>query len=544
MSDIFISYARSQEAEAGRIGEALRALGYGVWRDDELPAHRDYAEVIEERLRAAKAVVVVWSAEAVKSQWVRAEADLAREAGTLVQLSVDGSPLPMPFNRIQCADLKDWHGDADLPGWRKVRDSVADLIGRASDVRQVATTAQIAANDPAPALPDKPSIAVLPFMDLSGHGEQDYFAEGMVAEIATGLSRFRSLFVISSGTSLAYRGDKRGPKPIGRELGVRYLVEGSIRRSGERVRIGAEVVDAADGQQVWAEKFDGVMDDIFGLQDEIAQAIASQVELSITTAEVNRVARRAPADQTTYDLYLRARYLYLRQTTDAIQEAGRCIDEMLTRDPDFAPALALDCGRSSLWSFSPDNPEREDARRRAVDSGRRAVSLAPEDSEVLAVVATSFVLLGENIHVAADMAKRAVALNPGSAMAWFADGSVKVCVGESQAALASLETGLRLDPRSPFLPTFRLFQGDCLFFLHRFGEAIAAYADILQVVPTHWGATAMTAACHAQEGRLFDARALLGRVPAPFLETAIGFFHKPEDRALIREGFALAVAEN
>ena len=129
MSDVFISYARPAEAEAKRIAEALRSLGYGVWRDDELPAHRDYSEVIEERLRAAKAVVVVWSSEAVKSQWVRAEADLAREAGTLVQLNLDGAPLPMPFNRIQCAHLAGWSGDAAALGWKKVVGSVAELVG-------------------------------------------------------------------------------------------------------------------------------------------------------------------------------------------------------------------------------------------------------------------------------------------------------------------------------------------------------------------------------------------------------------------------------
>src|SRR5215831_1578895 len=131
MSDVFISYARPAEAQARQIAEALRAVGYGVWRDDELPAHRDYSEVIEERLRAAKAVVVVWSAEAVKSQWVRAEADIAREAGTLVQLTLDQAPLPMPFNRIQCADLAGWSGAPDHAGWKKVAASVAELVGSA-----------------------------------------------------------------------------------------------------------------------------------------------------------------------------------------------------------------------------------------------------------------------------------------------------------------------------------------------------------------------------------------------------------------------------
>ena len=129
MTEVFISYASGTVDRAKQIADALRGLGYGVWRDDELPAHRAYGEVIEERLRSAKAVVVIWSASAVKSQWVRAEADLAREAGKLVQLRIDGALLPLPFNQIQCADLTDWSGDADAPGWRKVTASIAELFG-------------------------------------------------------------------------------------------------------------------------------------------------------------------------------------------------------------------------------------------------------------------------------------------------------------------------------------------------------------------------------------------------------------------------------
>ncbi len=128
MSDVFISYARSTEAAATRIAEALRDAGYAVWRDDELPAHRDYSEVIEERLRAARAVVVIWSDEAVRSEWVQSEADRARQDRKLVQLSIDGSRLPMPFDRIQCADLTGWSGDVAAPGWRKVAGSIDALV--------------------------------------------------------------------------------------------------------------------------------------------------------------------------------------------------------------------------------------------------------------------------------------------------------------------------------------------------------------------------------------------------------------------------------
>ena len=180
MTDIFISYARSTADQAHRVAEALRALGYGVWRDDELPAHRAYAEVIEERLKAAKAVVVIWSDEAVKSEWVQSEADRARTDRKLVQLNLDGAALPMPFDRIQCADLSGWTGDADAPGWRKVVASLGDLMGVPSAP---------AVEAPALTLPSKPSIAVMPFANLSGDPEQEYFVDGMLVEIVEALSR-------------------------------------------------------------------------------------------------------------------------------------------------------------------------------------------------------------------------------------------------------------------------------------------------------------------------------------------------------------------
>src|SRR5271170_7847690 len=151
MSDVFISYARSTEAQAKQVAEALRALGYGVWRDDELPAHRVYAEVIEERLKAAKAVVVVWSAEAVKSQWVRSEADRARQDAKIVQLCLDRVRLPMPFDQIECADLDAWTGDLADPEWRKVQAGVAHLVGLAGEPGR----------RPSIATPDRPSIAVM-----------------------------------------------------------------------------------------------------------------------------------------------------------------------------------------------------------------------------------------------------------------------------------------------------------------------------------------------------------------------------------------------
>ncbi len=227
MSDVFISYARSTAREAQAVAAALRGLGYEVWLDDELPAHRAYADVIEERVREATAVVVIWSAEAAKSEWVRSEASIARAAHSLVQLTLDKSPLPMPFDQTQCADLRGWTGDPEAPGWKKVVARIADLVGGTPVAVASATAGP-------PPLPSKPSIAVLPFTDMTGSEGQDYFVDGMVEEITTALSRIRSIFVIASSSALTFKGKAVGAQDAARQLGVRYVLEGSVRKAGGR----------------------------------------------------------------------------------------------------------------------------------------------------------------------------------------------------------------------------------------------------------------------------------------------------------------------
>ena len=196
MSDIFISYARSTGVQAQAVAEALRALGYDVWRDDDLPAHRSYAEVIAERLKAAKAVVVVWSAEAANSEWVQSEADHARAIHKLVQLRVDDAVLPMPFDRIQCAALAGWSGDPGAPGWRKVVASIAELTGG---------PASSPATAPA-AAPRKRSICVLPFANMSDDPQQEYFSDGISEDIITDLSKVSALSVIARNSAFAFKG--------------------------------------------------------------------------------------------------------------------------------------------------------------------------------------------------------------------------------------------------------------------------------------------------------------------------------------------------
>ena len=242
--DVFISYARPSEEEAHRIAELLREQGFSVWRDDELPAHRAYSDVIEERLKSAKAVVVLWSGESAKSHWVRAEADAAREAGTLVQATLDGALPPMPFNQIQCADLNGWGGDTSSPGWKKLEGSLSALarktVGDGDSVVSTDRKAQTV----------RASICVLPFVNMSGDSEQEYFSDGISEDITTDLSKISALEVVARNTAFSFKGQSPDVKEVAKQLSVSHVLEGSVRKAGSRVRINAQLIDGSTGKHL------------------------------------------------------------------------------------------------------------------------------------------------------------------------------------------------------------------------------------------------------------------------------------------------------
>ena len=271
MADVFISYARSDETVAVAVAAALSAAGHAVWRDDQLPAHRAYAEVIEERLKGAKAVIVLWSAEAAKSQWVRAEADAARNAGTLIQATIDGSIPPLPFNQIQCADLNGWTGESESPGWRKLQDSVSVLapLVQPDDAR----------GRKSGAARRELSICVLPFENMSGDAEQEYFSDGISEDITTDLSKVSALGVVARNTAFTFKGRSVNVIDVARQLGVSHILEGSVRKAGQRVRISAQLIDGDSGDHLWADRYDRDLDDIFAIQDEISKAIVAALKL-------------------------------------------------------------------------------------------------------------------------------------------------------------------------------------------------------------------------------------------------------------------------
>jgi adenylate cyclase len=403
MSDVFISYARSTETEAEQLAQALRAKGYSVWRDDELPAHRAYSEVIEERLKAAAAVVVIWSAEAVKSQWVRAEADVAREKGTLVQVTVDGTVPPIPFNQIQCADLEGWDGDSAVPGWRKVAGSVAALAGDVSGVAEPDAREEKS--------PRGLSICVLPFANMSGDSEQEYFSDGISEDITTDLSNISALAVVARNTAFTFKGSAVDIGDVARKLGVSHVLEGSVRKAGGRVRITAQLIDGATGDHLWAERYDRDLTDIFAIQDEISKAIVTALKLKLLPDEKKAMEQRGTVNAEAYNLYLMARKYWISGNHGDRRREERVIricQRAVEIDEDYARAWALMALAQVSLHFYFGVPDED-----GLAAAERALAIDPMIAEAYCVKATNLWEQGE-FEAANRQIEIALRLDPNS----------------------------------------------------------------------------------------------------------------------------------
>jgi adenylate cyclase len=457
MTDIFISYARSTEAQAQAMGEALRAQGYGVWRDDQLPAHRAYSEVIEERLRGAAAVVVIWSAEAVASQWVRAEANIAREAGTLVQLRIDDTNPPLPFNEIHCAQMKDWNGQTDAPGWLKVLDSIAELVGKPDALTATAGSASRAS----PTL----SICVLPFANISDDPQQEYFSDGITEDVITDLSKVSALSVVARNTAFGFKGKSPNLKEVARQLDVGHILEGSVRKAGGRVRISAQLIDGASGNHLWAERWDRDLTDIFALQDEISQAIVGALKLKLLPEEKKAIERRGTNNVDAYNLYLMARKLLISgNSSDArfSETVLRLCRRAVEIDPDYAQAWALTALAETELRFADGKPDD------GLAAAERAIALDPALAEARAVRARHLLRLGRQDEA------------------------------ETEIALA-----LRLDPES-----YEVNMGAGLLSLRgrAFADAITHYEKATALEATAVGGPGMLITCYGAVGDTENAR--------------------------------------
>jgi len=416
-------------------------------------------------------------------------------------------------------------------------------IAQAIRVYRVEVAKPVARPVAALPLPDKPSIAVLPFANMSGDPEQEYFADGMVEEIITALSRIRWLFVIARNSSFTYRGQAVDVKQVGRELGVRYVLEGSVRKASGRVRITAQLIDATSGAHLWADRFDGSLEDVFDLQDKVASSVAGVIEPALQAAETVRSTNRPTADLTAYDLYLRAYAMVLSSAT-LIPDALRLMKQAIGRDPCYAPALAwaaICCHRLVVDSRSKD-PEAD--RGKGIDLARRALRATADDPGIVVNAAIALAFFGEDIGAMIALVDRALALNPSYARGWHMSGVLRLWAGQPDTAIKHVETSLRLSPRAR--TGWASFQiGTAHFVSRRFDLAVPELLVAIQDDPGFPNAYRWLAACYAHLGRLDEAREIVKqlRVITSVVIPDVSHYRNAEQRELFLTGLRLAAGE-
>jgi TolB-like protein len=432
---------------------------------------------------------------------------------------------------------------------RTVRRKGIRFVGVVRGERELAVQVHVrpvAADLPRPALAllDKPSIAVLPFANLSDDPEQEYFADGMVEEIITALSRIGGLFVIARNSSFIYRGRAVDVKQVGRELGVRYVLEGSVRKGGRRVRIAAQLIEAATDSHLWADRFDGLLEDMFELQDKVAISVAGIVEPTLRTAEIQLSSGRPTTDLTAYGLYLRALAPSAggwdkEQIVKVLGHLGQAIE----RDPYYGPALGLAAICHSDLDVADWTVDEDTNRSAGLALARRALQVASDYPDVLCNVAYVLAYFGEDIAAATTMIDRALELKPSFASGWSRSGWIRLMTGQPEPAIQHFEIGRRLNPRDILGSALGI--GASHFFAMRFEEAKTALLLSLEEAPGWVPPYRLLASCYAHLRRLGEAREIVKRLRAmtSVVVPRATYWRNSEDRELFLSGLRLAAGE-
>ena len=389
---------------------------------------------------------------------------------------------------------------------------------------------------PTLALPDKPSIAVLPFQNMSGDAEQEYFVDGMLEDIITGLSSIKWLFVIARNSSFIYKGKPVDIRQFGRELGVRYVLEGGLRKAGSRIRITGQLIEAETGAHLWADKFDGPLDNIFDLQDQITDRVVGILEPNLTRSEIERSRRKHPENLDAYDLYLRALPHVTLLTTEGANSGARFLDDALALDPNYAAAHALCAWRHEILFLHAGCHEAE--RTAAVWHARIAVESKTDDAAALALAAHTIALLGKESEAAVSTIERALSLNGSCATAHFWGAHVHAFSGNSSTAIALAERALRLSPFDPLAYVAYQSLGMAALQDARFDEAALQYAKAAHANPgssSYWFAHGIALAL---AGRAAEAGPSLQRGRELEPEWRFGFFFQIGITRSLAEKFA------
>jgi adenylate cyclase len=478
MADIFVSYARADKARVAPLVAALEAEGWNVWWDPEITPGQEFDSQISAALDAARAVIVVWTPNSVDSRWVRGEAREAADRGVLVPVRFDNARLPIDARAMHTTDLDRWGESRDSAEFKNLARALSSLFGSGP---------RGSASGPSGNADDAVSIAVLPFVNMSADPEQEYFSDGLSEELINQLVKIKNLRVAGRTSCFAFKGKTDDLRLVGNKLGVNHVLEGSVRKAGQRLRITAQLIKCRDGFHLWSETYDRQLDDVFAIQDDVAQEVAKALGITLGMGETVR----APGGTTNieaYDLYLRARALHASLGLTEIKRSLDVYRTALTLDPDFAMAWA---GLGNAFSQSLIYyPETIEAVRPEMEHAfTRAYKLAPDVPEINASQAYQSLT-----HYDWAQAEKTLAIArgyTGDAIGIF--GYLLTILGRAQDGVKHYEIARQADPLSMSVSFGMQFALDCA---GRFEAAEAEYErskDLAgQRVNVEWrGATRM-----------------------------------------------------
>jgi TolB-like protein len=454
MPDVFLSYNREDQRTAQRFAEAFEQEGFSVWWDVTLRSGETYDQVTERALRSARAVVVLWSPRSVESRWVRAEATVADRNRTLVPARIEACDLPIMFELTQTADLSYWDGDTAAPIWRAFRADVQRFVETGAEPTPAAPAAEPSSPSKHPSRGARPSIAILPFINRSGVVEDDVVANGMAEDITVALSLSRRMKVIASSVVAAYRTGARDVRQIGRDLDVRYLLEGNVRRVGDDLRVTAQLIEAEEGDILWTQKFDRPLSELSALQEDLVTEVAAHLGGEVDRAEIEHALRK-PGDITAWEAVLRAVALLERASRTSVEAATEEAEKAVAIDPNYDLAHAT---YALALAFLYGVQERDDAvlKQRALDAVARTRAFDSRDPIVLARIASALDFMGMASE-GLPFAERAVSLNPRLEIPRIALGNIMHKLSRWDDAIAQFEAIERLVPTSYWARA-------CLFF--------------------------------------------------------------------------------
>ena len=376
------------------------------------------------------------------------------------------------------------------------------------------------------ALPNKPSLAVLPFQNMSGDPEQEYFADGMVEDITTALSKVQSFFVIARNSSFSYKNKVVDVKQVGRELGVRYVLEGSVRKAGGRIRITGQLIEVATGHHLWADRFDGAIEEVFALQDQVTHSVVGAIEPNLQRAEIERAIRKPTENLDAYDFFLRGMALAHGLSKEQRRESQQFFLKATELDPNYHAAYALAAmyyhyGSIQGWLTDPKVEIAEGVRlaHRAVESGTN-------DPVALANAGLTLAFLGNEAEAGIRLIDRALAINPSYAFGWYDSGAVRNILGNSDVAIEHVRRAMRLDPRTPLFFLYPTVIAAAHLYAGRYDEAVAAANEALGIQAAYVSAQRLKASALGWLGRTTEARQVISQILA--VQPAMRLSNLPE----------------